>query len=121
MSKRNKDDSTYDAPQKSVAKLAVLFVGLALSAISFACAVLPVLALFIPSFNLGSENAPLVEIAKILNLIAVASAVVGSILSVIGANQKTGVARLAFSFAVIGFLVGLAMLFVCLFASAVFG
>lgn len=121
MSRKDKRKNSDDAPKKSGAKLVILLVGLALSAVSFICAVIPVLALFVPSFNIGNENAPLIEIAKILNLVAVATSVVGSILSVIGANQKTGIARLAFFFAVVGFLVGLSMLFVCLFATALFG
>ncbi len=121
MSKKKRKEKVDDAPKKSVAKLIILLIGFAISAISFVCAVIPVLALFIPSFNIGNEKAALIDIAKILNIVAVAAAVVGSILSVIGANQKTGIARLAFLFAVIGFLVGLSMLCVCVFASAIFG
>lgn len=107
-SKKKKKEEKKEPYKNMKARKIVLLIGFILSAAGFALMAFSAVSLFVPN---DFAN---IELFIPVDIVACAVSFVGLILSVAGANTKKGLARLAFFFAVFGFIIAAGMLVVML-------
>ena len=100
------------------ARRIVLLVGLGITVLGFLAVLLGALVLFVPDLDVIKGYKPITQIIYLLSAGLVAC-FVGVVLAVAGANTMKALARLAFFLGSVSFIVGAAILVICLFFKTV--
>ena len=99
--------------KQPTARKAVLIVGFVVSLVALAFAVVVLLSFFLSGVGAGVAEMfgkPLLEAEKLLCWIGIGASIVGTILSVAGANAVKPIAHLSFLFTVLAFFSCIAIL-----------
>ncbi len=112
---KNTDKQPYS---NMFARKIVLLVGLAITVIGFLAVLLGALVLFVPNLDVIKGYTPIMQIIYLLSAGLVAC-FVGVVFAVAGANTMKSLARLAFFLGTVSFIVGAAILVICLFFKTV--
>ncbi len=99
--------------KQPLARKVVLFVGFAVSLVSFAVCLIGVLAFFVGSVGDTLSSAlskTVLEVEKILCWVAIGASIGGTIFSVAGANACKPIARISFLFTILSMFTSLAIL-----------
>lgn len=122
MRRRYAEDGAAGVPaaEKKKGSAAVLFVGFAFCMLAFLMVLVPLLMLLIPGGAAG-QSVPLSKSALYLNIIAVILAFVGIIMCSTAPAHNKAMARFAFAFGILAFLLGVAFAVMCIIGSTARG
>lgn len=122
MKQRYSRDGSAGAPaaEEKKGSAVVLFIGFALCTVAFLMVLVPLLMLLIPGGAAG-QSVPLSKSALYLNIIAVILAFVGIIMCSTAPAHNKAMARFAFAFGILAFLLGVAFAVMCIIGSAARG